>query len=164
MLDTIRALLDSDTCSILLLDEERHELVAYAAAGIEEELAAAFRIPVGKGFAGRVAADLRPVVLPDVEHADVLNPLIRRKGIASLAGVPLVFDGRPIGVLHVGTLQRRDFSKGRGRPAPAGRRPRRDRALPCAGASSRSGRRAGGSRTCRRSWTPASPISSSTRF
>ena len=111
LLDTIRALLDADTCSILLLDEERHELVVYAAAGIEEELEPPFHIPVGKGFAGRVAADLRPVVLPDVEHADVLNPLIRRKGIASLAGVPLVFDGRPIGVLHVGTLQRRDFTR-----------------------------------------------------
>jgi signal transduction histidine kinase len=111
LLDTIRALVDADTCAILLLDEERHELVAYAAAGIEEELDPPFHIPVGKGFAGRVAAELRPVALPDVEHADVLNPLIRRKGIASLLGVPLVYDGRPIGVIHVGTLKRRDFTR-----------------------------------------------------
>ncbi len=111
LLDTTRALLDADTCAILLLDEERHELVAYAAFGIEEELDPPFRIPVGKGFAGRVAAELRPVVLPDVEHADVLNPLIRRKGIASLVGVPLVVEGRPIGVLHVGTLERRNFTR-----------------------------------------------------
>jgi len=111
LLDTIRSLLDADTCSILLLDDERHELVVYAAAGIEEELEPPFHIPVGKGFAGRVAADLRPVVLPDVEQADVLNPLIRRKGIASLVGVPLVFDGRPIGVLHVGSLRQRDFTR-----------------------------------------------------
>ena len=111
LLDGIRALLDADTCSILLLDEERHELVAHAALGIEEELEPPFHIPVGKGFAGRVAAELRPVVLPDVEHADVLNPLIRRQGIASLVGVPLVVDGRSIGVLHVGTLQRRDFTR-----------------------------------------------------
>jgi signal transduction histidine kinase len=111
LLDAIRALLDADTCAILLLDEERHELVAHAASGIEEELEPRFRIPVGKGFAGRVAAELRPVVLADVEHADVLNPLIRRKGIASLVGVPLVVDGRPIGVLHVGTLQRRHFTR-----------------------------------------------------
>ena len=110
MLDSTRALLSADTCSILLLDEERHELFAYAAVGIEEELQPRFRIPVGKGFAGRVAAELRPVVLPDVEHADVLNPLIRRRGIRSLVGVPLVVDGRPIGVIHVGTLEQRDFS------------------------------------------------------
>ena len=110
MLESTRALLSADTCSILLLDEERHELFAYAAVGIEEELQPRFRIPVGKGFAGRVAAELRPVVLPDVEHADVLNPLIRRRGIRSLVGVPLVVDGRPIGVIHVGTLQQRDFT------------------------------------------------------
>ena len=110
MLENTRALLSADTCSILLLDEERHELFAYAAVGIEEELQPRFRIPVGKGFAGRVAAELRPVVRRDVEHADVLNPLIRRRGIRSLVGVPLVVDGRPIGVIHVGTLQQRDFA------------------------------------------------------
>ena len=111
LLDSIRALLDADTCAILLLDEERHELVAYAARWDRGGAEQRFHIPVGKGFAGRVAAELRPVVLPDVEHADVLNPLIRRKGIASLVGVPLVVDGRPIGVLHVGTLKRRDFTR-----------------------------------------------------
>ena len=111
MLACTRALLAADTCSILLLDEERHELFAYAAVGIEEELQPRFHIPIGKGFAGRIAAELRPVVLPDVDHADVLNPLIRRKGIASLVGVPLVVDGRPIGVIHVGTLEPRDFTR-----------------------------------------------------
>jgi signal transduction histidine kinase len=111
MLASTRSLLSADTCSILLLDEERHELVSYATVGTEEELQPRFRIPVGKGFAGRIAAELRPVVLPDVEHADVLNPLIRRRGIASLVGVPLVVDGRPIGVIHVGTLKQRDFTR-----------------------------------------------------
>ena len=111
MLACTRALLAADTCSILLLDEERHELFAYATVGIEEELQPRFHIPIGKGFAGRIAAELRPVVLPDVDHADVLNPLIRRKGIASLVGVPLVVDGRPIGVIHVGTLEPRDFTR-----------------------------------------------------
>jgi signal transduction histidine kinase len=110
LLQRIRALLDVDTCAILLLDEERHELVAHAAAGIEEEVEQGVRIPVGKGFAGRIAAELRPVVLPDLEHADVINPLLRRKGIVSLAGVPLVVDGRPLGVLHVGTLTKRSFT------------------------------------------------------
>lgn len=111
LLEAIRTLLGADTCTILLLDEERHELVAHAAIGIEEEVEQEVRIPVGRGFAGRVAAELRPVVLPDVEEGDVLNPLLRRKGIVSLAGVPLVAAGRPIGVLHVGTLAPRDFTR-----------------------------------------------------
>jgi signal transduction histidine kinase len=98
-----------DTCAILLLDEERNELVARAARGIEEEVELGVRIPVGNGFAGRVAADRQPIVLDDVDHADVLNPLLRKKGIKSLLGAPLLARGRVLGVVHVGTLQPRRF-------------------------------------------------------
>jgi signal transduction histidine kinase len=109
LLERTTALLESDTCAILLLDEERGELVARAAVGIEEEVERGIRIPVGKGFAGRVAADRTPVVLDDVDHADVLNPILREKGIKSLCGVPLLVQGEAVGVLHVGTLTPRAF-------------------------------------------------------
>ena len=62
------------------------------------------RIPVGRGFAGRIAAERRPVAIEDVDHADILNPILREKGIRSLLGVPLLVEGRVIGVLHVGSL------------------------------------------------------------
>jgi two-component system sensor histidine kinase MtrB len=52
------------------------------------------------------------VVLDDVEHADVLNPLLREKGLKSMLGVPLLVGGEPIGVLHVGTLVPRRFDAG----------------------------------------------------
>jgi sigma-B regulation protein RsbU (phosphoserine phosphatase) len=52
-----RQSLDVDTCAILLLDEETNELVARAALGIEEEVEQGVRIPVGRGFAGRIAAE-----------------------------------------------------------------------------------------------------------
>jgi signal transduction histidine kinase len=106
----IRGILGVDTAAILLLDEETNELVARAARGIEEEVETGVRIPVGKGFAGRVAADRAPVILPDVDHADVLNPILREKGIKSMLGVPLLIEGAPIGVLHVGTLFPRVFT------------------------------------------------------
>jgi signal transduction histidine kinase len=105
----IRDALDADTCAILLLDEDRQELVARAAKGIEEEVERGVRIPVGKGFAGRVAAERRPVVLDDVDHADVLNPILHEKGIKSLVGAPLLTRGRVLGVVHVGTLAPRRF-------------------------------------------------------
>lgn len=110
LLERTRSLLDAETCAILLLDQERKTLVARAAVGLEEEVERGVRIPLGKGFAGRVAAERRPVVLPDVDHADVLNPLLREKGIKSLLGVPLVVHGDVVGVLHVGSLAHRDFS------------------------------------------------------
>jgi signal transduction histidine kinase len=109
LLPRTRDILEVDTCAILLLDEERNELVARAAVGIEEEVEQGVRIPVGGGFAGRVAAERRPVILPDVDHAHVLNPILREKGIKSMLGVPLVVRDLVIGVIHVGTLHPYDF-------------------------------------------------------
>jgi signal transduction histidine kinase len=105
----IRELLEVDTVAILLLDEETDELVARAAVGIEEEVEQGVRIPVGGGFAGRVAAERRPVFLPDVDHAHVLNPILREKRIKSMLGVPLLAGGGVIGVMHVGSLKPRIF-------------------------------------------------------
>ena len=109
LLERTRQILEVDTCAILLLDEETDELVARAALGIEEEVEQGVRIPVGGGFAGRIAAEKRPVILEDVDHAHVLNPLLREKGIKSMFGVPLVVEGEVRGVLHVGSLVPRVF-------------------------------------------------------
>ena len=68
------------------------------------------RVPLGAGFAGRIAAEARPLFLRDIDRADVRNPLLRQKGIRSLLGVPLLAHGDVLGVLHVGTLAARDFS------------------------------------------------------
>ena len=109
LLERTRQILEVDTCAILLLDEDTNELVARAALGIEEEVQQGVRVPVGGGFAGRIAAEKRPVILDDVDHAHVLNPLLREKGIKSMLGVPLVVEGEARGVLHVGSLVHRAF-------------------------------------------------------
>jgi signal transduction histidine kinase len=109
LLIRVRDILEADTCAVLMLDYDTDELVARAAIGIEEEVEQGVRIPVGLGFAGRVAASRAPVVLPDVDHADVLNPILRQKGIKSLLGVPLMISGDVLGVMHVGSLTHREF-------------------------------------------------------
>jgi serine phosphatase RsbU (regulator of sigma subunit)/anti-sigma regulatory factor (Ser/Thr protein kinase) len=111
LLERIAEILHSDTAAFLLMDEEAGVVVAKAAKGIEEEVEQGVRIPVGKGFAGRVAAERRPIVIPDVDHSYVLNPILREKGIRSLLGVPLLVEGRVLGVLHVGSLTPRDFTE-----------------------------------------------------
>ncbi len=111
MLRRIQGILQTDTCAILLLDEERRELVARAALGIEEEVEQGVRIPLGRGFAGRIAAYREPIVLPDLDKADVYNPILREKKIKSMLGVPLLVSDRVIGVLHVGSLTLRDFNR-----------------------------------------------------
>ena len=110
-LNRIREVLNVDTVAILLLRTEGDELVAWAAQGLEEEVELGVRIPVGVGFAGRIVAQGKPIVIDDVSQSDVFNPLLREKGIKSLLGVPLVVEGRPIGVLHVGTLKFTKFTE-----------------------------------------------------
>jgi anti-sigma regulatory factor (Ser/Thr protein kinase)/putative methionine-R-sulfoxide reductase with GAF domain len=110
LLIRVREALFTDTAAILLLDDSKTELVARAAKGLEEEVEQRVRIPFGRGFAGTVAATGEPVAIVDVDHSNVLNPILRAKGVRSLLGVPLVVQGRTLGVLHVGTLARRRFS------------------------------------------------------
>ncbi len=111
LLDRIREILHADTAAILLMDEAAGMVRARAAKGIEEEVEQGVRIPLGKGFAGRIAAERRAVIIDDVDHADILNPILRQKGIRSLLGVPLLVEGRVLGVLHVGTLTPRKFTE-----------------------------------------------------
>ena len=110
LLDRVCDLLEVDTAAVLLLDPSSRYLVATAARGLEEEVRQGVRIPVGKGFAGRIAAEKRAVIIEQVDHSNVLNPILRDKGIVSLLGVPLLVSGAVMGVLHVGTLSTRRFS------------------------------------------------------
>ena len=110
LLDRTREILDTDTAAILLFDDTATHLVAIAARGIEEEVRQGVRIPVGQGFAGRIAAEMAPVAIDRVDHTNVLNPILREKGIRSLLGVPLISGGRVLGVLHVGTQHERHFT------------------------------------------------------
>jgi phosphoserine phosphatase RsbU/P len=109
LLDRVREILAVDTATVLLLDDIAGQLVATAARGIEEEVYQGVRVPLGRGFAGHVAATRQPVAIDDIDEADVVNPLLRDKGIRSLLGVPLLAAGRLLGVLHVGTVTPRHF-------------------------------------------------------
>ena len=110
LLDRAKDILQGDTAAVLLLDQASGQLIATAARGLEEEVRQNVRIPLGGGFAGRVAAEQRPVVLEHVDHSNVLNPILMQKGIRSLIGVPLLVGGTVIGVLHVGSLRPRTFT------------------------------------------------------
>ena len=111
LLDRVRDALLVDTVAILLLESRGDELIAWAAKGLEEEVERGVRIPVGKGFAGRVAETAQPVYIEDTEKAELYNPLLREKGIRSLLGVPLMVEGRVIGVIHVGSFHQHKFTE-----------------------------------------------------
>jgi signal transduction histidine kinase len=94
----------------LLLEPQGDELVAWAAKGLEEEVQLGVHVPLGKGITGRLASERAPVRVDDLDRVEVFNPLLRQKGVRSLLGVPLLVEGRLVGVLHVGTLEPRQFT------------------------------------------------------
>jgi sigma-B regulation protein RsbU (phosphoserine phosphatase) len=110
LLERVKAVLDADTAAVLLLDRAAGQLAATAASGIEEEVRQGVRVPVGAGFAGRIAASGRPLTLDRVDRDTVSNQLLIDRGIKSLLGVPLLAGGQVIGVLHVGSLSGRPFT------------------------------------------------------
>lgn len=110
LLTRIRQILASDTAAILLLDMERQDLIVHAAVGLEEEAARGHRVPLGHGFAGRVAAERRAIAIDDVDDVDIVSPVLREKRICSVLGAPLIVEGQVLGVVHVGTLDPRRFS------------------------------------------------------
>lgn len=116
ILQRVRGALGGDTAVILLrsLPEEGRGaetdvLYARAAIGIDDATRAAVRVPIGQGFAGRIAADQEPTVIEEVDYDDVVSAYFRAKEIRSLVGVPLLTEAGLLGVLHVGSVRPRRF-------------------------------------------------------
>jgi phosphoserine phosphatase RsbU/P len=111
LLDRVRTLIGADIAGIQLLDQDAQQLVTVAAIGVEEEVRQAYRLDVGAGFAGRVAATKAPVIIDTVDATSVASPILRATGVVSLVGVPMFAGGELVGVLHLGTFKPRQFSE-----------------------------------------------------
>ncbi|MGI5239786.1 PP2C family protein-serine/threonine phosphatase [Dactylosporangium sp. CA-139066] len=107
-----RELLHADSATVMLLDASGSELSATATSGLEREVYQDIRIPVGRGFAGTVAARAEPLAIEHVDHTNVLSPALLREHIVSVLGVPMITAGQVIGVLYVGARTPRRFSAG----------------------------------------------------
>jgi serine phosphatase RsbU (regulator of sigma subunit)/anti-sigma regulatory factor (Ser/Thr protein kinase) len=114
LLQRVTDILEVDTAAVLLVEDDGRTLAARAAQGLEEEVERGFRVPIGRGFAGRVAFTREPVAIADLDSTtvEIMNPVIRETRVRSLLGVPLIVEGAVIGVLHVGSLTQREFSEG----------------------------------------------------
>jgi phosphoserine phosphatase RsbU/P len=110
LLERLKQIMHADTAALLLMDKSRTQLIANAASGLEDEVRQGTRVPVGRGFAGRIAAERRPVIIDHVDHTTVVNPILIAKGIRCMMGVPLLVGGEVLGVMHVGSLGSRKFT------------------------------------------------------
>jgi len=110
LLQRVRTLLAVDAATIMLTDPESRELVAAASDGLEDEVWQGLRLAEGTGFASRVVAERKPIVLNQVDATTVASPAVLEKGMVTLLGVPMIAGGDVVGVLQVGTLQSREFT------------------------------------------------------
>jgi putative methionine-R-sulfoxide reductase with GAF domain len=106
----VHDLFDVDTVTVLLVDSSGERLVARASAGLDEEVFQGVRVPIGSGFAGRVARLREPVQIERVDPSTVVNPLLWERGLRVLLGVPMVAQGDLVGVMHVGSTSPRRFT------------------------------------------------------
>ncbi|MDB1090304.1 helix-turn-helix domain-containing protein [Streptomyces sp. ACA25] len=103
-----RLLLAMDVAFVSLLDEVNGDSCVASAVGAATALTPGFRIPGGGGLV--VPVDAREPVcwsadyLADerVAHDSVTDGMVRAEGLHAVLSVPLRFDGRYIGDLHVG--------------------------------------------------------------
>lgn len=109
LLNPIKDVMGVDNVAILLLAKGGGSLLVRAANGPEAEVVGKVIVPLGKGFAGRIAASRQMLVVPDLAEFDAVNPLLGDQ-IRSAAGVPLLSDDRLLGVLHIDTGQPHVFA------------------------------------------------------
>src|SRR3954454_20727063 len=107
LLARLCVVMGADVAQFLLREDD--QLRVLATHGVAPEKVAGLRIPVGKGFAGAIAAAGAPAVLPDTSTLETFGASWAEEGVRALVGVPMLVDGRPIGVCVVGSRTDRTF-------------------------------------------------------
>ena len=109
VLGEVLARLEVDVVTVLRFDPASDHLVTMVTVSERRVSSGPHRVPLGRGLAGRVAANRSPIALDDVADDDLLNPALHALGIRSVMAVPLLAGDRLLGVLKVGTRRTRRF-------------------------------------------------------
>ncbi len=106
------------TLRLFLLDKETQELYPVAIRSVVDDADLAglddprFRLPLGKGVTGSIAARGKAEVVYDLEeHPEAFHIPGTPRVEESMIGVPLVFQGRTLGVLTLSTHGLSQFSE-----------------------------------------------------
>jgi len=113
IVSTLKLSINCRACSLFLLDKESQTLEIKAAVGIESKWRKEARLKMGDGVAGRVAAEAKPIYIPDVRQNPTFvhfDPAVR-----SLLGVPLISKDKVIGTLCIDDDKPDAFSSDDGR-------------------------------------------------
>ncbi len=104
--------LDSPVCSIMLVDDERRELVISAARCSSPDYLHKMPLKIEDSLIGRVVHEGRPIIIPNVltEKQYRYPELARKTGLVSLLSVPLFAREKVLGTINIYTREQRLFS------------------------------------------------------
>ena len=103
----------SETGTIHILDSDRQLLHLAAQIGLPPQLLETVEtIPVGKGIAGQVAAQNRPVTICNLQTdtGGVARPGARQTGVGGALCVPIRSGDRLVGTLGIGTVRPYEYT------------------------------------------------------
>lgn len=100
----LRALLKTDDCSIMILDEKTGELAFCESSGLTHWEMKNIRFYLGEGIAGWVAKNKKPVLIQDVSK-DPRFKIVedQKRSLGSMISVPLMVKDRVVGVVSLTT-------------------------------------------------------------
>jgi signal transduction protein with GAF and PtsI domain len=105
--------LDSPVCSIMLVDDDRRELVISAARCSSPDYLHKMPLKIEDSLIGRVVREGRPIMVPNVlaEKQFRYPELARKTGLASLLSAPLITREKVIGTINIYTREPRTFTE-----------------------------------------------------
>lgn len=105
-------LLNTKICSIMLVDEEKQELVMKTTQSLDEEYRKKPNLKINQGISGLAVREGRPMIVSDVQKDSrfFYGDIARKLGLVSMLSVPIRFRDKVIGVINVYTSEMHDFT------------------------------------------------------
>ncbi len=104
--------METDVCSIYLLDSPSHEIILWATYGLNSSAVGKVRMKVGEGLVGKTLEWLKPVSMASGRRSKMFKyfPETGEEKFHSFLSVPLMEKRKPIGVMVVQNQKATRFS------------------------------------------------------
>jgi L-methionine (R)-S-oxide reductase len=103
----------SETGTVHLLDDEKQTLFLAAQVGLPPQMLEVVKtIPVGKGIAGQVIAQNKPVSICNLQtdSSGVVKPGAKQTGVGGALCVPLRDGDKTVGTIGIGTIRTHEYT------------------------------------------------------
>lgn len=113
MVKRVAKALDTEACSIFLLDRRRSEYVLMATQGLNLQAVGSVRVPINQGLVGFVGEREEPVNIDDAhKHPRFLSvPEVGEDQYKAFLGTPIIYHRQVLGVLIVQQEQPRRYDE-----------------------------------------------------